>query len=164
MDIFLNNGVCVQFSDQVKYLCGLLNALLKDHNDIHRQVKSQYCAANKLIGTFAQCWTAIKILLHAYCMPMYACQLWSKYTQIAWSTYELLKKCLLNYALHTPRIVFAHTRLTVMSGPLMPCLETIRLPMMWTYINCFIQSLQKYNKSSIFLHYLTLLCDGDQLQ
>ena len=28
----------------------------------------------------------------------------------------------------------------------------------------FIQSFQKYNKSPFFLHYITLLCDGDQLQ
>jgi len=36
-------------------VCRLLNVQLKDHNDIHRQVKFQYCAANKLMGTFAQC-------------------------------------------------------------------------------------------------------------
>ena len=49
---------------------------------VQRQVKSLYCAANKLRGTFDQCSTAVKnALFRAYCMPTYACQLWSKYMQ-----------------------------------------------------------------------------------
>jgi len=59
-----------------------MNASLKDDDDIQRQVKSLYCAANKLRGTFDQCSSAVKnTLFRANCMPMYACQLWSKYTQ-----------------------------------------------------------------------------------
>jgi len=54
---------------------------LKDDDDMHKQVKSLYCAANKLRGTFDQGFPAVKTLFCAYCMPMYACQLWSKYTQ-----------------------------------------------------------------------------------
>ena len=39
---------------------------------IQRQVKSLYCAANKLRGTFDQCSPAVKNMLFcAYCMPMY---------------------------------------------------------------------------------------------
>jgi len=45
-------------------------------------VKSLHCAANKLRGTFDQCSPAVKnTLFRAYCIPMYACQLWSKNTQ-----------------------------------------------------------------------------------
>ena len=44
-------------------------------------MKSLYCAANKLIRTFDQCSPAVNTLFRAYCMPMHACQLWSKYTQ-----------------------------------------------------------------------------------
>ena len=56
--------------------------LLKDDDDVQRQAKSLYCTANKLRGTFDQFSPAVKnTLLWAYCMPMYACQLWSKYTQ-----------------------------------------------------------------------------------
>jgi len=59
-----------------------INASLKDDDGIQRLVKSLYCAANKLRGTFDQCSPAVKnTLFGAYCMPMYACQLWSKYTQ-----------------------------------------------------------------------------------
>ena len=79
-NVFLN-GVRVQFFDQVKYLGVWINASLKDDVDIQRHVKSLYCAANKLRGTFDQCSPAIKTLFRAYCMPMYACQMWSKYTQ-----------------------------------------------------------------------------------
>ena len=66
----------------MEYLGVWINASLKGDDDIQRQVKSLYCAANKLRGTFDQCSPALKnTLFHAYCMPMYACQLWSKYTQ-----------------------------------------------------------------------------------
>ena len=59
-----------------------INASLNDDGDIQRKVKSLYCATNKLRGTFDQCTPAVKnTLFRAYCMPMYACQLWSKYTQ-----------------------------------------------------------------------------------
>ena len=80
-NVFLN-GVRVQFFNQVKYLGAWIYATLKDDDDIQRQMKSLYCAANKLRGTFDQCTPAVKnTLFRAYCMPMYACQLWSKYTQ-----------------------------------------------------------------------------------
>ena len=59
-----------------------INASLKNDDDIQRPVKSLFCAANKLRGTFDQCTPAVKnTLFRAYCMPMYACQLWSKYMQ-----------------------------------------------------------------------------------
>jgi len=55
---------------------------MEDDDDIQRQVKSLYCAAIKLRGTLDQCSSAVKsTLFRAYCMPMYACQLWSKYSQ-----------------------------------------------------------------------------------
>jgi len=41
---------------------------------MQRQVKSFYCAANKLRDTFAQCSTAVKnTLLPMYYMPTHAC-------------------------------------------------------------------------------------------
>jgi len=80
-NVFLN-GVSVQFLNQVKYLGVWIDASLKDDDDIQRQVKSLYCAANKLGGTFDQCTPAVKnTLFRAYCMPMYDCHLWSKYTR-----------------------------------------------------------------------------------
>jgi len=39
------NGVRVRFSNQLKYLVAVINALLKDDNDILRQVKSLCCLA-----------------------------------------------------------------------------------------------------------------------
>jgi len=73
-NVFLN-GVRVQFFDQVKYIGVWINESLKDDDDIQRQVKSLYCAANKLRGTFDQCSHAVKntisCLLHAnVCLPI----------------------------------------------------------------------------------------------
>jgi len=47
-------------------------ASLKDYDDIQSQVKSLYCAANKLRGTFSQCSPAVKsCLLNAnVCLPI----------------------------------------------------------------------------------------------
>jgi len=45
--VFLS-GVRVQFFDQVKYLGVWINASLKDDDDIPKQVKTLYCAGNKL--------------------------------------------------------------------------------------------------------------------
>ena len=58
-NVFLN-GVRVQFFDQVKHLGVWITASLKDDDDIQRQVKSLYCAVNKLRGTFDQCYSAVK--------------------------------------------------------------------------------------------------------
>ena len=80
-NVFLN-GARVQFFDQVKYLGVCINASLKGDDGMQRQMKPLFCAANKLRGTFDQCSPAVRnILFPAYCMPMYAGQLWSKYTQ-----------------------------------------------------------------------------------
>jgi len=79
-NVFLN-GARVQFFDQAKYLGVWINSSLKDDDDIQRQVKS-LCAVNELKGIFDQCSPAVKNTpFRAYCIPMYACQLWSKYTQ-----------------------------------------------------------------------------------
>jgi len=47
-------------SDQTSYLGVSLNTLLKNDDDIQRQVKSLYCVANKLEGTSAQFSSAAK--------------------------------------------------------------------------------------------------------
>jgi len=70
------NGARVLFSNQVKYFEVLLNTSLKDDDDIQRLVKSLYCAAKKLRGTFAQCSPAVKnTLCRAFGMPVHAYQL-----------------------------------------------------------------------------------------
>ena len=68
--------------DQVKYIGVLLNASLKD-DDIQRQVKSIYCAANKFRSTFDQCSPTGKTLSYPLRVNIcFAnCQLWNKYTQ-----------------------------------------------------------------------------------
>jgi len=67
---------------QNKFYLYVINASQKDDNDIQRQVKSLYCAANKLRGTFCSVLNCSEnSLFRAYFMPMYACRLWSKHTQ-----------------------------------------------------------------------------------
>ena len=167
-NVFLN-GVRVQFLDQVKYLGVWINASLKDDDDIQRQVKSLYCAANKLRGTFDQCSPAVKIL---YVVPV-ACQcmlancganthrpLWRAYVLRTTMPTEL---CLTYHETQ----VFAHTKSTIVSGHLMPCWETICIDFLYdahlhpTFLFvCF-----KCLMLSTYFHFSSkLLYDGDQLQ
>ena len=65
---------------QYKYLGILLDTELSDDKDIQRQLRYQYCAANKLRASFSCCSNAVKnVLLRSFCTPMYASQLWCKF-------------------------------------------------------------------------------------
>ena len=158
---------------KVKYLGVLLIASLKDDDDdIQRQVKSLYCAANKLSGTFAQYSPAVK----AFSSVSTACQCMlancgANTYRLAWSAYVLRTTMLTELCVTYPEIqvLVAHTKSTIMSGHLMRCLETICIAFhnfvhlhLIFYPNasnawCLLQIL-------VFLHCLTLLYDSDQLQ
>jgi len=60
-----------------KYLGAVLNIELSDDKDIQRQLRYQYCAANKLRASFFRCSNAIKnVCFRSFCTPMYASQIW----------------------------------------------------------------------------------------
>ena len=160
--VFLNR-VRVQFLDQVKYLGVWINASLKDDDDIQRQVKSLYCAANKLRGTFYQCSTA-------YCMPMYAWQFWSKYTQTSMKRLRAAYNNAYQIMHYIPRIV------SVRPHQVSHCVRTFDAVLTNSlyrfFVRCtsssnfFTRSLQMsdaFYKSSFFLNYSTPLY-GDQMQ
>jgi len=155
----------------VKYLGVRINASLKDDDDIQRQVKSLYCAANKLRGTFDQCFPAVKnALFRAYCMPMYACQLWSKYTQTSMMRLRAAYNNAYRIMHYIPRNV------SFRPHQVSHCVRTfdavLRNNLHWFFKRCtyssnfFIRSLQisdAFCKSSFFLNYSTLLY-GDRMQ
>jgi len=162
-NVFLN-GVRVQFFDQVRYLGVWINASLKDDDDIQRQVKSLCCAANKLRGTFDQCSPAVKnTLFRAHYMPIYACQLWSKYTQTS------MKRLSAAYN-NAYRIThFIHRNVSVRPHQVSHCVRTFDTVLRNNYrffmrcassSNFFIRSFlmsDAFYKSSLFLNYSTLL-------
>jgi len=66
-------GQYVNSVDQYKYLGILLDIELSDDKDM----RYQYCAANKLRASFSRCSNAVKnVLFRSFCAPMYASQLW----------------------------------------------------------------------------------------
>ena len=70
-------GQYVNSVDQYKYLGIVLDTELSDDKDIQRQLRYQYCAANKLRASFSRCSNAVKnVLFRSFCTPMYASQLW----------------------------------------------------------------------------------------
>ena len=72
----------IKFSDKVRYLGILINQYLLDDDDIKRQVRRLYSAANKLRSRFVKCSSTIKnTLFRSYCTPLYGCHLWHNYTQ-----------------------------------------------------------------------------------
>jgi len=75
--------LCCQYVnsvDQYKYLGILLDTKLSVDKDIQRQLRYQYCAANKLRASFSRCSNAVKnVLFRSFCTPMYASQLWCNF-------------------------------------------------------------------------------------
>ena len=112
-------------------------------------------------------------LFRAYCMPVYACQLWRKYTQTnkALTTLRAAYNNAYQIMHHTPR------NISVRPHQVNHCVKTfdalLRNSLYRFFIRCasssnfFIRSLQMsdaFCKSSFFLNYSELLYDGDQLQ
>ena len=72
-------GQYVKSVDQYKYLGILLDTELLDDKDIQRQLRYQYCAANKLRAS-SHCSNGVKnVLFRSFFTPMYASQLWCNF-------------------------------------------------------------------------------------
>ena len=70
----------VKSVNQYKYLRIALDTELSDDKDIQRQLRHQYCAANKLRASFSRCSNAVKnLLFRSFCTAMYASQLWCNF-------------------------------------------------------------------------------------
>jgi len=73
-------GQYVKYVDQYKYLGIVVDNELSDDKGIQRQLRYQYCAANKLQASFYRCSNAVKnVRFRSFCAPMYASQLWCKF-------------------------------------------------------------------------------------
>jgi len=73
-------GQYVKSVVQHKYLGILLDTELSYDKVIQRQLRYQYCAANKLRASFSRCSNAVKnVLFCSFCTPMYASQLWCNF-------------------------------------------------------------------------------------
>ena len=73
-------GQNVKSVNQYEYLGIVLDTELSDDNDIQRQLRYQYCAANKLRASFPRCSNAVKnVLFRSFCTPVYASQLWCSF-------------------------------------------------------------------------------------
>ena len=74
--------VCSQTNklNKLKYLGYILDTHLSDDEDIQRQQRYQYCAANKLRASSSRCSnTVTNGLFLSLCRPMYASQLWCNF-------------------------------------------------------------------------------------
>ena len=73
-------GQYVKYVDQYKYLGIVVDNELSDDKDIQRQLRYQYCAANKLQASFYRCSNAVKnVRFRSFCAPMYASPIWCKF-------------------------------------------------------------------------------------
>ena len=78
---------CRDFLSQLcKQVCknektkSLSHSPTKDDKDILRQLRYQYCAANKLRSSFSKCAVAVKnVLFRSFCTSMYASSLWCNF-------------------------------------------------------------------------------------
>ena len=66
--------------NQYSYLGIILDTELSDDKDIQRQLRHQYCAANKLRASFSQRSNAVKnLVFRSFCTPIYASQIWCNF-------------------------------------------------------------------------------------
>ena len=73
-------GQNVKSVNQYKYLGIVLHNALSDDKDLQKQLRYQYCAANKMRASFSRCSNAVKnVLFRSFCTPMYASQLWCNF-------------------------------------------------------------------------------------
>ena len=78
--VLTSGGQYVNSVDQYKYLGIVLDTELSDDKDIQRQLRYQYCGANKLRASFSRCSNAVKnVLFRSFCTPMYASRLWCNF-------------------------------------------------------------------------------------
>jgi len=99
--LFKLGGQYVKSVDQCKYLGIVLDTELTDDKDNQRQLRYQYCAANKLRASFSRCSNAVKnVLFRSFCTPMYAspllCNFSSSYMQRLRVTYNFGCRALYN--------------------------------------------------------------------
>ena len=76
--LYCSCGSCVKTDilQSVKYLGFHVNSDLTDNIDIQKQVKSLYCAANKLKYQFSKCSLEVKnYSFQHFCMPFYGSHL-----------------------------------------------------------------------------------------
>jgi len=128
-------------------------------------VKSLCCAANKLGGTFDQCSPAVKnTLFRAYCMPVYACQLWTKYTKTSMKRLRAAYNSAYRIMHYIPRNVSVRPHQV---NHCVRCFDALLRNNLYRIFkqcasssNFFIRSLQMFDafyKSSFFLNYSTHL-------
>jgi len=73
-------GQNVKSVNQYKYLGIVLDIELSDDKDNQRQLRHQYCAANKLRASFSRCSNPVKnVLFRSFSTHMYASQLWCNF-------------------------------------------------------------------------------------
>ena len=74
------SGQNVKPVNHYKYLGVIMDTEHSDDKDIQRQLRYQYCAANKLRDAFSRCSNAVNnVLCRSFCTPMYASQLWCNF-------------------------------------------------------------------------------------
>jgi len=84
-------GQNVKSADHYRYLGIVLDTELSDDKDIQRQLRYQYCAANKLRAFFPRFWKAVKnVLFCSFGTLMYASQLWCNFRK---SCMQRLRYC-----------------------------------------------------------------------
>jgi len=97
--------------NQYKYLGAVPDTELSDDKGIQRQLRYQYCAANKLRASFSRCSKAVKnVLFRSVCTPMYASKLWCNFRKSCMQRLRVADNfgCIALYNLHWRASVSSH--------------------------------------------------------
>jgi len=107
-------------------------------------------------------------LFRAYCMPMYACQLWSKYTQASMKSSRAAYNNAHRIMHYIPRNVSVRQHQVTQCVRTCDALMRNNLYQLFTrctsssnFLNGSVQMFDAFYKSALFLNYSRLLYDGD---
>ncbi|XP_047987060.1 uncharacterized protein LOC125226923 [Leguminivora glycinivorella] len=100
----LLNGEQLQRVFKFKYLGHLVTDDLRDDADMERERRALAIRANMIARRFSRCTALVKIaLFRAYCTSLYACSLWTRYTQKAFNALRVQYNDAFRVLLRLPR-------------------------------------------------------------
>ena len=128
----------INFCDSVTYLGVKISANLSDDEDIFRQVRSSYYAANKLKARFSKCSYVVKNMLFcSYCMPFCACHLWNNFRKSSYNRIKVAYSDAYRILHNLPRFVSAR-ELQVLFG--ITTFEALQRKYMFSFVSRLLQS------------------------
>lgn len=160
-------GVTIKMVTQFRYLGHLLTESLKDDYDIERERRALAVRGNMLARRFANCSSDVKnTLFKAYCLGMYTCQLWSKYTRKSINIIRVQYNNVYRALMRLPRYCSASSMFSEARVPDFFAIIRTRIAAFWDRLsrsnNTILRAVSDYLANPIYKHWISVHQDGNK--